>query len=77
MQKKSKEVTYLLIAAFIIFLSFPKNCLAYIDPGSGSYVVQVIIASLLGATFAIKLYWKKLIKLIKDVFNKKEKKKEL
>jgi hypothetical protein len=31
--------------------------LAYVDPGSGSYVLQLVIASFLGALFAIKLSW--------------------
>ncbi|MFH1894177.1 MAG: hypothetical protein ABIK83_16020 [Candidatus Zixiibacteriota bacterium] len=31
---------------------------AYIDPGSGSYVFQILIAGLLGAVFATKAFWK-------------------
>ena len=44
--------------------------LLYIDPGSGSYLVQMIIAGILGALFYFKnLWWK-----IKAFFtrNKKE-----
>lgn len=29
----------------------------YIDPGSGGYLVQVIIAAVLGAAFWIKMSW--------------------
>ena len=29
----------------------------YIDPGSGSYLVQVVIAAVLGAVFWIKMSW--------------------
>jgi hypothetical protein len=33
--------------------------LIYIDPGSGSYLIQVIIAAILGALFYFKnLWWK-------------------
>ncbi|HVV04071.1 MAG TPA: hypothetical protein VHC96_07585 [Puia sp.] len=33
--------------------------LLYIDPGSGSYLIQVIIAAVLGAAFFFKnLWWK-------------------
>lgn len=32
----------------------------YIDPGSGSYLVQVIVAALLGGLFAIKLFWNRI-----------------
>ncbi len=31
--------------------------LLYIDPGSSSYFLQVIIAALLGAAFWIKMSW--------------------
>ncbi|MEO5685090.1 MAG: hypothetical protein ABIQ88_20770 [Chitinophagaceae bacterium] len=31
--------------------------LLYIDPGSGSYLVQVIIAAILGVAFYFKTIW--------------------
>ncbi len=31
---------------------------AYIDPGTGSYVLQVILASVLAAAFVIKSTWR-------------------
>lgn len=34
--------------------------LGYLDPGSGSFILQLVIASLLGAAFIIKAYWKKI-----------------
>ncbi|HEV2353545.1 MAG TPA: hypothetical protein VGR89_04840 [Puia sp.] len=34
--------------------------LLYIDPGSGSYLVQVIIAAILGGAFWIKKFWRKI-----------------
>ena len=30
---------------------------AYIDPGTGSYLLQILIAGILGAAFALKIYW--------------------
>jgi len=32
----------------------------YIDPGSGSYLVQVVIAAVLGAAFWIKMSWQRI-----------------
>ncbi len=34
--------------------------LLYIDPGSGSYLVQVVIAAVLGAAFWIKMSWQRI-----------------
>lgn len=31
---------------------------AYLDPGSGSYLLQLLIAGLLGVLFVIKAYWR-------------------
>jgi hypothetical protein len=36
------------------------NLFLYIDPGSGSYLVQVIIAAILGGAFWIKKFWRKI-----------------
>ncbi len=38
----------------------------YLDPGSGSMLLQVLLAVILGAGVTIKLYWRK----IKAFFNK-------
>jgi hypothetical protein len=32
--------------------------IAYIDPGTGSYFVQFLLAGLLGTIFAVKSYWR-------------------
>lgn len=31
--------------------------LAYLDPGSGSYLLQLLIAGALGVLLAIRIYW--------------------
>ena len=33
----------------------------YIDPGTGSYFFQLLIATIVGAGFAIKMYWRRLV----------------
>jgi hypothetical protein len=45
---------------------------AYLDPGSGSFLIQLLIAGVVGAGFLIKAYWKK----IKGLFNHSAAKKE-
>ena len=36
------------------------NAYAYLDPGTGSIIAQVIIGTLVGAGVAIKVYWQKI-----------------
>lgn len=45
------------------------SLLLYVDPGSGSYLVQAIIAAVLGALFYFKSAWWK----IKSFFTRKKK----
>jgi hypothetical protein len=37
----------------------------YLDPGSGSFILQVLLAALLGGGFAIKAYWKNIKRIFK------------
>ena len=52
-----------LITSFLLNISSKEN--AYLDPGSGSFIIQIIIASLVGAGFLLRGYWSKLINLIR------------
>jgi hypothetical protein len=45
------------------------SILLYVDPGSGSYLVQVIIAAVLGALFYFRAAWWK----VKSFFTRKKK----
>ncbi len=40
---------------------WPASAHAYIDPGTGSFVIQGIIAAVVGAGFAIKVYWHRIV----------------
>ncbi len=54
-------------------LIFTKKAYAYIDPGTGSYILQIIMAALLGGLFTVKLYWKKIRIFFKNLFSRREK----
>ena len=36
------------------------SVMAYLDPGSGSFLIQLLIAGFFGALFMIKMYWGKI-----------------
>ena len=42
------------------FLLAARPARAYLDPGSGSFIYQILIASLLGAGVAIRMYWRRI-----------------
>ncbi|MFC1524291.1 hypothetical protein ACFL6N_05830 [Thermodesulfobacteriota bacterium] len=45
-----------LIFSILSVLIFSDNAFAYIDPGTGSFVIQMLIAGILGAVFTIKMW---------------------
>lgn len=45
---------------FLISLAFTGEAHAYIDPGTGSLMLQALIGGLAGGLFMIKIYWRKL-----------------
>ncbi len=48
------------IVLLLIFLTlYPENAYAYLDPGSGSYILQLLIGGFLAGLFIIKLAWTK------------------
>ena len=61
-----------ILAVILLFWSIRKAH-AYIDPGTGSYIIQVVIGGLLGAAFALKVYWKKVRAYFSKLFSKRTK----
>jgi hypothetical protein len=59
---KSKLLFFVFILAFVI----PQPASAYLDPGFGSMVWQMMAAALFGVAFTVKIYWIK----IKNFFNR-------
>lgn len=39
--------------------------LMYLDPGSGSFIIQMLLAGFLGLAVAVKIYWKKIVAFFK------------
>jgi hypothetical protein len=62
----------ILLLSFVLFLT-AVDAHAYIDPGTGSYIIQLLIAGLLAAAYVLKMYWIKLIGLFRNLFLKSSK----
>jgi len=43
---------------------------AYLDPGSGSFFLQLLLATLMGALFLVGAYWKKVKSFVRNLFSK-------
>jgi len=60
------------LCALLFVASSHELAYAYIDPASGTYLLQLLPAGLLGALFALKVYWKKAMYFLKLLFRKSE-----
>ncbi len=68
-----KSVIRMSMLAAACCLLFPLRAYSYIDPGTGSYIFQIIIAAFVALSFAVKVYWLKIKKFLGRLFAKKEK----
>jgi hypothetical protein len=56
--------------ALLTMAAAPASALAYLDPGTGSMMLQVILGGIAAVGVAIKLFWYKIIAFLG--FKKKE-----
>ena len=45
---------------------------AYLDPGSGSFLLQMLLAALLGGAFVLKTYWTKIKEGVDNLFARQQ-----
>lgn len=67
MKSKNKLFWISLIFFFVVFV---KDAYAYLDPGTGSYFLQLFIAGLLGSLFFIKTFWRGILRIVRGLFLK-------
>lgn len=54
-----KRLFAVLVCAFSSVV-FVKQAYAYIDPGTGSMILQAVIAAIVGSAIAIKMFWRRI-----------------
>lgn len=47
-----------MILSGIVVLCLSPDAHGYIDPSTGSYILQILLAGLLGALFTLKIFWR-------------------
>lgn len=63
-----------LVVVVVAALVFPRDVHAYLDPGTGSYVLQLVLAGVLGGMFAVKLFWKNIKGFFSNIFSSRREK---
>ena len=75
LQTKNHNFSYfLLLLLSSLNCIFPKEAYAYIDPGSGSALLQLIICAVIGSLLTCKLLFLKYKDKLKNLFSKIHKK---
>lgn len=67
-----RQLLRICLLAVLLHLSFTSFVHAYLDPGTGSYLFQLLIAGLVGLLFAIKVYWGKIKSFIARLLSRSE-----
>ena len=54
-----------------LLCALPTAALAYIDPGTGSYLIQLLVAGFVAVSFTTKIFWKRISKFVSTKIFKK------
>ncbi len=63
------NLSKIIIAVGVFFIA-SQSAMAYLDPGTGSYLFQALIAALLGSLLALKVFWHRVKNFVRAVFVK-------
>ncbi|RJP27601.1 MAG: hypothetical protein C4527_13300 [Candidatus Omnitrophota bacterium] len=55
----------------VYFFCNANHAYAYIDPGTGSIILQVLLGLILGIVYTLKTYWLNVKDFVSRVFKKK------
>lgn len=69
MKTAIKHITFFTI---LFLLVLPKRVDAYLDPDTGSYLLQIMVATLFGGLFLIKTWWTQIKNFISRIFFRKD-----
>jgi len=70
--KRSKLRTTLIMPA-LLYLPFHQVLHAYIDPGTGSIVLQALIGAFAAVLVAIGMFWKQIKAFVGNLFSRSKK----
>jgi Na+-driven multidrug efflux pump len=60
MNSTGSRLTLFVLALLSFWLIVVPVANAYVDPGTGSYIFQVVIGVFLGAAVAVKVFWRRI-----------------
>ena len=67
-----KKISKKLILIVTFFLFFSNSAFAYLDPGTGSIILQAILAAIAAGLVTMKIWWQNLKSFLSKIFNSKK-----
>ena len=67
--KKLSNSKFVILNIGLLFILFPQFIFAYLDPGTGSYMLQIILAAVVGLAYTIKIYWTRVKAFVLKLFS--------
>ena len=59
---------------FVLIILYPSTSYAYLDPGTGSILLQAILGAIAAGFMTINIWWQKFKKFFSKIFNFNKKK---
>jgi hypothetical protein len=73
MMKGIIDIKTIFVVLAVFYLVLTREVYAYLDPGTGSYILQLVIAGILGVLFAVKMFWVKVKSFFVNIFSRDNK----
>jgi hypothetical protein len=70
MRRRGTRVGIYIASLFMFWLIAAPSAHAYIDPGSSSFIVQMLIGAAAGAALAVATFWRRILGFFSRVFGK-------
>jgi len=65
-------VKHIVFFSVLFLLVLPTTTYAYLDPGTGSYLLQIMAAVFFGGAYAVTTWWKQIKLFIGRIFFRKD-----
>jgi hypothetical protein len=66
------KISSIALMIFLLITTLPQNAFCYIDPGTGSFLIQFLAAFFIGVLFALKKFWGKIKAFFSNLFGNKQ-----
>ena len=66
----ANKLIIIVLTIIYVYILFVDDAYAYLDPGTGSYMLQMLLAALLSMLFFVKAFWSNVKLFFKRFFIK-------